>query len=439
MLIFSWAVLIFTGSSIPEVDVPPAVIPLSSLLHLIEYAILAALLIPYVLVLPHPIFFVVVLSTLYGIFDEFHQIFVPGRNFSYQDMLVDFMGSFAGAYLSKRLIGCVGFCIGVAKSGAESARRKLIESGGIDTSRSVERVGDCVFFPVLSGKKYSFGELVLRRIHTKSVRPHSLRQALKGILTVDELEHVPSSFTIIGDIAVIELDSVLLPKKNMVAEALLETFHNIGVVALKTDQVSGEYRVPDVEVIGGEQRTHTVHKENGCSLALDIATAYFNPRTSTERMRVTSQMLEGERVLVLFAGVGPYAILAAKKLAVSVTAVELNPEAVKYMRENVLKNKVDVEVIEGDVRDVIPGIGSFDRIIMPLPKLAASFLDVVVPALKKGGMIHYYCFAHDGKEAEDGLASQMLKLGEAPTIVRTVECGAYSPCMNKYCIDFRVG
>jgi VanZ family protein len=39
----------------------------------------------------------IVISTLYGVSDEYHQLFVPGRSFDVLDMVADFIGSVAGA------------------------------------------------------------------------------------------------------------------------------------------------------------------------------------------------------------------------------------------------------------------------------------------------------------------------------------------------------
>ena len=39
----------------------------------------------------------VVISSLYGVSDEYHQLFVPGRSFDVFDMLADTIGSIAGA------------------------------------------------------------------------------------------------------------------------------------------------------------------------------------------------------------------------------------------------------------------------------------------------------------------------------------------------------
>jgi VanZ family protein len=39
----------------------------------------------------------IAISTLYGVSDEYHQLFVPGRSFDVLDMAADFIGSIAGA------------------------------------------------------------------------------------------------------------------------------------------------------------------------------------------------------------------------------------------------------------------------------------------------------------------------------------------------------
>lgn len=39
----------------------------------------------------------ILISSLYGVSDEYHQVFVPGRTFDVLDMLADAIGSVAGA------------------------------------------------------------------------------------------------------------------------------------------------------------------------------------------------------------------------------------------------------------------------------------------------------------------------------------------------------
>lgn len=92
-----WMAVIFglsglTGSSVP--NGPPA------LGHFILYTILGAL---YYVALPEErqlrrLVFAVALASLYGITDEFHQSFVPGRMPDAMDWVVDTAGAVVGAF-----------------------------------------------------------------------------------------------------------------------------------------------------------------------------------------------------------------------------------------------------------------------------------------------------------------------------------------------------
>ncbi|MBC8277880.1 MAG: VanZ family protein [FCB group bacterium] len=44
----------------------------------------------------HSLILGILFATIYGITDEFHQLHVPGRSFSYWDMLADFIGASIG-------------------------------------------------------------------------------------------------------------------------------------------------------------------------------------------------------------------------------------------------------------------------------------------------------------------------------------------------------
>ena len=95
-----YAGLIFYLSSLPTI--PPLVIeimPETLIWHVIEYAILGILLFRAFInsrndiLKNNAIFLAIMIASFYGITDEIHQLFVPGRIFSYLDMMVDFVGS----------------------------------------------------------------------------------------------------------------------------------------------------------------------------------------------------------------------------------------------------------------------------------------------------------------------------------------------------------
>jgi len=100
LLIFCWMAVIFTGSSVPGNNIPRAVSPYSSFLHMLEYSVLGFLLVPYTGKARSPLVFSILLATAYGLSDELHQLFVPGRYWDVYDLAADCIGSAVGAYLA---------------------------------------------------------------------------------------------------------------------------------------------------------------------------------------------------------------------------------------------------------------------------------------------------------------------------------------------------
>lgn len=326
----------------------------------------------------------------------------------------------------------------VRERDGEGVRKKLIGLGILDKSRRILGGEGFLFIPILEEIDLPGAEVVWIGGEGVIRKSFSLRESLKNKLSGDELRIAPKSFDLIGDIAVLEIPKGLSGRKGVIGDSLLETFGNIKVVACKKTVVGTEYRTREVEVIAGEKRTVTVHREYGCLYRLDVAETYFSPRLGTERMRVAEQVGGGERVLVMFAGVGPYAILISRKSGAKVYAVELNPAAFRYMEENILLNKVDVVAVEGDVRDEVPRMGEFSRIVMPLPKDAGDFLDLALPALGKNGVIHFYDFSSGEDESVEKVKDVCGCLGYTIEVIDAVKCGSYSPGIFRICVDFRV-
>jgi tRNA (guanine37-N1)-methyltransferase len=241
----------------------------------------------------------------------------------------------------------------------------------------------------------------------KKPQPKTLHQLLETQLPPDLLASLPRALDVIGDIAVIDIPPELEAYGSLIGEALLKTHKNVRTVLAKVGAVTGTYRLRELEVIAGEHRTTTVHKEHGCQYHVDVATAYFSPRLSTEHNRVASLVQKGETVVDLFAGVGPFAVLIAKKKAdVKVYAVDINPEAVKFLKRNIRLNRVDNRVIpiEGNARQIVEEklLGVADRVIMNLPEKAIEFVDAACKAVKpSGGTIHYYAFIRRPDTLED--------------------------------------
>ncbi|MCD6188864.1 MAG: class I SAM-dependent methyltransferase family protein, partial [Thermococcus sp.] len=183
-----------------------------------------------------------------------------------------------------------------------------------------------------------------------------------------------------------------------------------------------------------------LHRENGIRLKLDVAKVYFSPRLATERMRVFERAKEGEVVFDMFAGVGPYSILLAKKAKI-VFACDINPWAIRYLEVNRKLNKVkNIIPILGDVREVADQIKA-DRVIMNLPKFAHEFLKEAMISVKRGGVVHYYGFSHENNLFDEHLEKIEKIAGELGKDIKVLEkrkVRPYAPYQFNIAIDFTV-
>ena len=268
----------------------------------------------------------------------------------------------------------------------------------------------------------------------------NLKDYLKGKAKDEDINALRRGFEIIGDIMVIDLPENLLYLKDDIVEWVRIKHKHVKTILRKTGEVRGEYRIAEYEILHGSE-TETIAKEHGCRFRVDIRKAYYTSRLSGERGRVAGAVREGERVLVMFAGVGPYPIVIARLSEPSeVIGIEINPEAVGYFRENIRLNKVEhtVRAIQGDVRDAVPELeGYFDRIVMPAPYNADEFLSLALMKIREKGWIHFYTFAGEEEvESKRNWIIQELERNGFSGIVKDCrECGNFAPRVNRYVYD----
>ena len=268
-----------------------------------------------------------------------------------------------------------------------------------------------------------------------------LKEALQGKLTEKELRFF-RGFDVIGDIAILEIPRELEKKQNIIAKTFITLLPYIKVVAKKKGGHVGVYRKQPLQILAGEKRKTTVHREHGLSMALNVETCYFSPRLSTERLRIAQQVKQGERVLVLFSGVAPYPLVIAKHSpAAKIIAIEANPSAHKYAVENVKRNNLahKIVVIKGDAKKAIPKL-NYDRIVMPWPQRADEFLDSTLKHAKKGAFIHFYDFQQEGEfdTAKKIVLAACKKAKKPCKILKTVECGQVGVRNYRVCVDVRL-
>jgi tRNA (guanine37-N1)-methyltransferase len=85
--------------------------------------------------------------------------------------------------------------------------------------------------------------------------------------------------------------------------------------------------------------------ESDCRFRFDFSKVYWNSRLQGEHERLVALFQPGQIVVDIFAGVGPFAIPAAKK-GCGVYANDLNPSSVKYLEENVKLNNVGASILQ---------------------------------------------------------------------------------------------
>jgi tRNA (guanine37-N1)-methyltransferase len=299
-------------------------------------------------------------------------------------------------------------CLRVPKKLGEKAIALANEANVIDKDFQVQRDEDFLCIPLISqpqddtlktlresGVTY---QILTCTFQERRKQKPSLTEVLSTDLPPHLLASLPHAVDFIGDISIIEVPQELDKYKKTIGEAILKTNKNVRTVLAKAGAVSGTYRLREFSVIGGEQKTETVHREFGYQYSVDVAKAYFSPRLSYEHKRVASLVKENETIVDMFAGVGPFSILIAKTHKnVKVYAIDANPKAFEYLKKNIRLNRAvgEVHPFLGDARHVVDEkvTGIADRVIMNLPERAIEFVDAACRAIKpEGGMIHFYSF-----------------------------------------------
>lgn len=336
----------------------------------------------------------------------------------------------------------------VANKNAQALKNFLERERFLDTTKRVVKEGEYVFFPIKKDFEppFKFG-VSFDELDVPSNKKESYDFLLEKELG-SKASLVRHSFDVVGTIAVLEIPKEIDNYSKLIGKIFLKTHSNIKTVVKKVGGHKGEFRIQDFEVIAGEKNFETVYVENGCRFKLDISKVYFSPRLGTERLRIASQVKDGESVLVMFSGYSPYPITILKHSNPNkVFAVELNPEAHKYALINKKLNHIGNEffLINGDVVVEVPKLvrsyGKFDRILMPLPKTGNSFLKTAFEAVKPNGIIHFYYFLKEEDIPSKGweiIGAEAEKYNKSVKKIKNTVCGQVGKRLYRVCFDFRV-
>ena len=272
-----------------------------------------------------------------------------------------------------------------------------------------------------------------------------LKKALTGHLTEEESKELFSAFDQIGDIIVVRIPESLLPKKKIIGQTLLNEVKTARSVYYQSSDVKGDFRTRELELLVGLDDTQTEYKEFGCRFFVDVEKAFFSPRLSTERERIANLVNDGETVINLFAGVGMFSILAAKKKKCTVFSIDINPVASKLCEKNISINKLlgTVISINGDASKVVKNNleEKADRTLMLLPERSDEFLDTAISVTKDRGVIHYYSHIHSETKSGASKLSEEHFLKECPLksdILNSRIVRAVGPRFYQTVVDARI-
>ncbi|WP_049987961.1 class I SAM-dependent methyltransferase [Halobellus rufus] len=323
-------------------------------------------------------------------------------------------------------------CVRVPTGEGEETRTALAERDLVDQTREITADDGTLYIPVVDRAAVeSEYEVVERDVPARETQT-----------TPAEVLGFEPSYERLGDVVILDEDDP--ERARRIADAIVESDLRARTVVNRASKVKGELRVREWDVLVGES-TETVHREYGYEFALDIASVYFSPRLATERHRVISQVEADERVIDMFAGVGPFAVPMAGRGA-EVVGCDLNPVAVEYLRENARRNGVEdrVTAIAGDVRDLAAEYAGWaDRLVMNLPHSAGDFLDTAVELASEECVLHYYDIQHEddpfgpGERAiREAVADSDADYDVTVETERVVR--SYAPHEYNVCLDVRL-
>ncbi|KAJ2548284.1 tRNA(m(1)G37)methyltransferase [Coemansia sp. RSA 1933] len=324
---------------------------------------------------------------------------------------------------------------------------------------------------------------------------------LRAILP--DANQAPTSYEQIGHIAHMNLRDQYLEYKKVIGQVILDKSPTVTMVINKLDTIDNTFRNFQMEVLastGGTEDFVAQVRENDCVFRFDYSKVYWNSRLHTEHERLIRRFDRGASVCDVMAGVGPFAIPAARRGAL-VWANDLNPASYQAMCDNIRLNKVQdrVRAFNMDGRDFIrkaftdfialtatgpptllPSVNksntskqqkktnavqspppivvssrSFDHVVMNLPAIAIEFLDAFRGLFRNitgkneseeglgMPMIHTHCFTKSDEPERDILQRACRALGYPEDKYRELDAEVFfvrkvAPNKDMYCLSLRL-
>lgn len=255
--------------------------------------------------------------------------------------------------------------------------------------------------------------------------------------------YLPRKWEKIGDVLILKLPLELNDYKKQIAKTYANILHCSSVL-LDKGGINGALRIPDTDLIFGNENTETIHRENGVRFALDPAKVMFSSGNMNERKRMSRIVHRNETVVDLFAGIGYFTIpMAVHSKPDHIIACEINPVSYQYLCKNILLNDVSdiVKPLLGDSKKIAPK-DTADRVIMGYFGNTIQFLSTAVECLKnQRGIIHF----HDTFPDEDIpkipralIEKKLVQFQRMAKLLQIQKVKTYAPGISHYVFDIAV-
>lgn len=333
----------------------------------------------------------------------------------------------------------------VNKKETEKIKSLLLEKELLDDRRRIVRHGTKVEIPVKSeGITQLDASFTLKEqknlIYREYYAPFEvIERKAKKILTNEELQLLPKKWEKIGDILILKFPKGIKKRKK-----ILETYADVlkCKAVLGKGSIVGEKREPLLQHLYGDKNTETIHIENKIKFKLDVSKIMFSSGNIDERIRMATAGNKGEVVVDMFAGIGYFSVPMAVYSKVNVYAIEINPTAYFYLKENIVLNDVKERVnpILGDCREACPKKIA-NRVIMGYLH-SKNFLPTAMEVLcPDGGIIHHH-FLCKGKDFPSRPFAEVKKSanerGREAKFIFSKKIKSYAPRILHGVVDVKV-
>ena len=287
----------------------------------------------------------------------------------------------------------------VTKAKAQKTREFLENRGIFDATRKVKQDGDHLLLPITEKTEGDVLTDLNRENHCKT----NLNTKIQN-LAEDFLENswrpelscdLPKHWEKHDDLIIFPINAFQDPIWNSIKIEFwteLSRILQVQRLAKKSVISNDDFRSPKIQMLLG-QNTWATKKENGIYYTWNITKSMFSVGNITEKQRIAQFQCKGQTIVDLFAGVGYFTLTyLIHSKADFVYACEWNPEAVKALKLNLAKNKVQdkCQVFAGDNRDTCPQ-GVADHVNLGLLPTAEMSYSVACKALKdSGGVLHIH-------------------------------------------------